>query len=366
MRWFRERRRKKDRRATDRQTGGRRTYDRGTKSTLLGLDWRGRTLRFVELEHFRNTYYLLRAGKWDLPLARNYSSLMSEVDRHRVSESINEMIASHGIVSKNVVLALGSSIAKIKGILVDPSWDDQQINDEVTGKISEWIGQPIDNYCIDYHIVPDEEGKPSRVIVGAAEKQVVDNCCSAITQAGLNPVILDVDCFAIQNAYNLSFEPQNKSISVVAEITAEAVELVVLESSEFKVGQVLNMPKTVDEMIDQENWDASRSDMEIFSHKGDVYLSSLAKALLRRVNGLVGSVFPSTLHGGQQDIALCGTGARFPEMVSYLQSHHEGSVNVLNPFVNIKVSGSFAGEKYVFDEAPEYAIAVGLATRQEF
>jgi type IV pilus assembly protein PilM len=143
-----------------------------------------------------------------------------------VTEAIQEAVGRAGVSTKDAAIALSGRELIIKKIQI-PTVPAKELHDAMQLEAEHHIPFAIDEVYLDYHVV----GKPEEtmdLILVAVKKSKVTECVSVVEAAGLNPVVVDVDGFALGNQFELN-QPEERG---------EAVALVDIGASAMKTNVV--------------------------------------------------------------------------------------------------------------------------------
>jgi hypothetical protein len=128
------------------------------------------------------------------------------MDSASIVESIRSLIEGLRIKTKNVAVSISGHSVYIKIINV-PNMSEEQLEESIRWEAEQQIPFDIEDVNLDFQIL-NEQVSPDQmaVLLVAAKKDMINDYTAVIEEAGLQPAIVDVDVFAIENAYNLNFE----------------------------------------------------------------------------------------------------------------------------------------------------------------
>ena len=172
------------------------------KGSTVGLDIGSSLIKVVEIDHSGPKPRITKFAMTRLlPEAIVEGEIM---DRDLVIEGIKESIELAGITNKEVVTAVSGRAVIVKKVVMDkmPPEDAQEA---IYWEAEQHVPFDIDDVCLDFQILNDDIGaNQMEVLLVAAKKDMVLTHANLIKDAGLVPVIIDVDSFAVQNCYELS------------------------------------------------------------------------------------------------------------------------------------------------------------------
>src|SRR2546427_1463866 len=178
----------------------------GKKQSLLGLDIGSHSIKAVELETRSNKGH--RLVNWGISQPLTEAIVDGEVmDRELVTDASSNLHESRGIKSKNVVAAVSGRAVIVKRIMMNklsPEYAQQAVYWEA----EQHVPYDINDVSLDFEILGPAPNDPKQmqVLLIAAKKDMVLNFSELIREAGLNPLIVDVDSFAAQNALEANYD----------------------------------------------------------------------------------------------------------------------------------------------------------------
>lgn len=170
-------------------------------SSVLGLDISSTAIKVVELEKSGNNFRLQHYTIEPLPQNAMVEGSIADVDQ--VSSSISRAIKRSGARSRNVATAVGGSHVITKRINMPHGLRDDELENQISLEADHYIPYPLDEVNIDFEVIgpSPESATEDEVLLAACRKEIVDDYVAVIEQAGLTPTILDVEYFAVENAY---------------------------------------------------------------------------------------------------------------------------------------------------------------------
>ena len=127
-----------------------------------------------------------------------------------VADAVRRLFANAQFRAKDVAASLSGNSVIVKKITL-PAMTEQELAESIYWEAEQYIPFDIQDVNLDYEVLAangDSHGTMDVLLV-AAKKDKIGDYTSVITQAGRTPVVVDVDAFALQNAYeaNYGFEP---------------------------------------------------------------------------------------------------------------------------------------------------------------
>ena len=177
----------------------------GRSKEVVGLDIGSSSVKLVELKEKRGgEYHLQRVGLEQLsPEAIVDGSIM---DSSLVVDAIARLAEESGVRSTNFATSLSGHSVIIKKIQV-PAMSEEELAESIQWEAEQYVPFDINDVRLDYLVFNDGVGTDSmEVLLVAVKQEKVNDYVSVISQAGMSPVVVDVDAFAVQNAYEVNYD----------------------------------------------------------------------------------------------------------------------------------------------------------------
>lgn len=172
----------------------------GAKKDVIGIDIGASAVKLVRLHTARSGYLLKNLDREPLPPEAVVDS--SIMDSRAVVQAVRDIVARNGIKTTDVVTSVSGHSVIIRKISL-PLMTEDELENSIQWEAEQYIPFEMSDVYLDYHILgpdPNDQGLMEVVLV-AAKREFVDEYVSVIRESGLNPIIMDVDCFAIENIF---------------------------------------------------------------------------------------------------------------------------------------------------------------------
>src|SRR5512145_1348924 len=129
-----------------------------------------------------------------------------------VADAIQGLFATAGVKQKSVVTAVGGRDVIVKKIQMD-RMKESDAREVIRWEAEQHVPFDIKSVELDFQILnPHDEGLQMEVLLVAAKRELVDNKVGLLQDAGINPVIIDVDAFALHNAFEHNYPESRQGI----------------------------------------------------------------------------------------------------------------------------------------------------------
>jgi len=339
----------------------------GRKKTSIGLDIGSGFVKVVEVDHSGAQPEVSRVAMRALaPDAIVEGEIM---DYGLVSETVKGLFEDLGMKQADVVTAIGGHDVIIKKIQMD-RMKEADAREVIRWEAEQHVPFDIKSVELDFQILnPHDEGMQMEVLLVAAKRELVDNKVGLLQDAGINPVVIDVDAFALHNAFEHNYPEAKDGIIALVNVGHETTNVNILENGvpiltrdipfgSRRIREDLQRERglTAEQAEDVVQARETVDDLERFV---DASADEIAVGIERA------SAFLMTREDGETlgRIFLSGGGARVPGMVEALGRRMNVETRLVNPFERVPVRPDAAGEVSIEEAAPMLLLPLGLALR---
>ncbi len=343
--------------------------------TVAGLDIGSSAVKAVELRASGKGFQVAAFGLAPLPPDSIVDGAI--IDAGAVTAAIKQVFGSHPeFKAKEVCASLSGNAVIVKKITL-PVMTETELAQAIHWEAEQYIPFDIQDVNLDYQILDPGTGPESRgsmeVLLVAAKKDKIGDYAGVITQAGRSPVIVDVDAFALQNAYEANYSLEPNAVIVLLNAGASVININVLRGGRSVFTRDISMGGTAYTEALQKELDLSYESAEQLK-KGtpvDGATYEEAQPILHAVNENVlfeihktFDFFKATAESEHLDRIMVSGGAsrvdRFREM---LQARFGVPVEEFDPFKAVACDTALLGDQ-PGDLSASAAVAVGLALRK--
>jgi type IV pilus assembly protein PilM len=352
------------------------------KNHLLGLDIGSYAVKLVEIDQSKQGMRLKNFGIVGLPREAIVEGYIK--DKEAVASAIKQLVRNLKTRNRNVAASISGFSVIIKKIMIGRK-KESELETTIHEEAEQYIPFDINEVNLDFDILipvggtPDEaageDGDRMEVMLVAAKKDIIEDYASLIGMASLSANILDVDAFALQNAFEVNANDLDmKGCIALVNVGAEELGINAIKNgvsmftrdssfggaqiteaimSEFGVEfEEAERIKLGSQKADNEKTEALE---EIFKNITSDWVREITRAL-----EFLSSAFPED---PIEKILLAGGSCRTPGFKKMLESKTNVPVSELNPFEKLIIDEKYFDAKYLEFVAPQAAVAVGLALR---
>jgi type IV pilus assembly protein PilM len=291
-----------------------------------------------------------------------------------VADVIKGLVADLNVSEQNVATSVAGYSVIIKRITVG-KMTEEQLLENIHHEAEQYIPFDLDDVNIDFHVIGENELNPNQmnVMLVAAKKEIVNEYVDLLEMAELNPVVIDIDVFALEKVFEDNYLDLEGTVALI-DIGANKMNLNIVK------GYLSNFTRDVNiggEQITREI--ASRFECSFEEAEAVKVGKDTETAPEEEVNEIVRSVISSWgaeirraidfyySTGSDEDIGrivLSGGASRTSGFSELLSAETSIDVQMSNPFISVQMDERRFDMDYLESVAPQAAICMGLASRR--
>ena len=342
----------------------------GKKSRqIIGLDIGSSSIKAVELKFTKAGYELVSFGMESLAPDTVVDGAI--MDAPQVANAISKIFDAERIKTKNVATSVSGHSVIVKRVPL-PLMTEDELYDRIPSEASQHIPFDIADVNLSYQLLESMDSQMDVLLV-AVKKDKILNHTNVLAQAGKTPVIVDIDAFALQNCFEVNYEPDAAQTVALLNIGASVMNINIVRGGIPLFTRDVSVGGNQYTDALQKELDLSFEDAERLK-KGETLPSvtdEQKQQILRSVSDILTleiqktfDFFRATASGENiQRIVVAGGTARVPGLVDLLREEFAMPVEELNPFRRVLINSGRHGDDQIREYAPRLVIAVGLALR---
>ena len=347
----------------------------GRAKSLVGLDIGSSAVKAVELKQAGKGYKVTAFGAESVPPDSIVDGAI--IDGAAVADAIRRLFDSNKIQTKDVAASLSGNAVIVKKITL-PVITDAELAESIYWEAEQYIPFDIQDVNLDYQILDPGDaanGKATMdVLLVAAKKEKIADYTGVIAQAGRTAVVVDVDAFALQNAFEVNYGIEAGKVVVLLNAGASATNINILQGDQSVFTRDISIGgNAYTEALQKElNLPFELADQLKRGEPVEGVTFEDARPVLRAVTENVMleiqktfDFFKATAASDRIDrIVVSGGASRAEGFLEMLTERFEAPVELFDPFKNV----AFDAKRFQVDAvdaiAPTAAVAVGLALRR--
>ncbi|MBI3447823.1 MAG: type IV pilus assembly protein PilM [Acidobacteria bacterium] len=348
----------------------------GRTKNLVGLDIGSSSVKAVELKDLGKGrgYQLLNIGIEPLsPEAIVDGAIM---DSGLVAETIQRLFTTSRIKSQEVAISLSGHSVIIKKISL-PQMTQEELGESIQWEAEQYIPFDVDDVNIDYQVLegPSLSGEGNMdVLLVAVKKDKINDYTTVLANAGKSAQVVDVDVFALQNAYEVNYDVPSDKVVGLINIGAAVTNIAILQSGSSIFWRDISIGGNLFTEAIQKDLNVPFDQAELLKKGQEVEGANPERvaSVLQAVGEQVGTEIQKTLDffkaTSSSDpvslMVLSGGGSRTPNLAAYLGQRFETHVEMLDPFKKVAVNDRQFPADRLEPLASCASVAVGLALRK--
>jgi type IV pilus assembly protein PilM len=205
-----------------------------TAKAVVGLDIGSSAVKAVELKSAGKGFKVAAYASQPIPPDAIVDGAI--IDAGAVADAIRRMFdANKTFRSKEVCASLSGNAVIVKKITL-PVMTESELGESIYWEAEQYIPFDVQDVNLDYQILDPGTGPDARgsmdVLLVAAKKEKVGDYTGVIAQAGRTPVIVDVDAFALQNAFEVNYGLTPSQVVVLLNAGASAININILHGDQ--------------------------------------------------------------------------------------------------------------------------------------
>jgi type IV pilus assembly protein PilM len=335
--------------------------------SIVGLDIGSKFIKAVQLADSSGQFKVTEFG-------------IAEINPQvSIPDTINELFSKKDFKTKRVVTSVSGRFVFVRYISM-PAMDEEELSNAAKYELGKYIPVEVDEVLHDSQKLEDlaaQEGQEPemRVLLVAAKRTFIDEHVGVLETAGLQPAVVDVDAFALGNAYELSglINPQaiapGKLVALVdigasktnINIMSDAVSYFTREF--YKGGDDLTDAISKKLSLEMKDAEALKRNPADEMEKVQDCIGSVIEDICHDINISI-DYFENQYDKKVEEVYITGGASNSPGLPETLERTLQRPVNRWDPLQYLDVDGlPRESAQELKDYAPQAAIALGLASR---
>ena len=339
---------------------------------LVGLDISSSSIKIVELSGDKGKFRVERYVVEILP--REAVADGNIVNLEATAETVRRAWKRMDTSIRQCAIALPASHVITKKIIVAEGLREDELDLQVESEANQYIPFALDEVNLDYQIIGPAHSSEGEleVLIAASRKEKVEDRVAVVEAAGLKPVVMDIESFAVQAAFEFVKQDigktQDKNIALI-DIGANVMHLVVMRNDQpvysreqaFGGNQLTQNIARLFSMTFEEA-EAEKRRNKLPENYFPEVLQPFVESLALEVSRALQFFFTSTQYNQIDQIVLAGGCAILDGVDKTVASRTQIKTTIADPFVTMAVAEKY--RKGLQIDAPSLMVACGLALRR--
>ena len=341
---------------------------------LVGLDIGSSAIKVAQLKESKGRYFLQKFGV--KPLEPEVIVDGTVMDEGRVVSAIQELFEEANVKNKHVAISISGHAVIVKKISLPPM-PDEELEGQVKLAAEQYIPFDINEVNIDFHVLPSDASEDQQgdmpVILVAAKKDKINELTELVKAAGLIPMVMDVDAFAVENMHAINYPMGQEETTALVNLGASVMNVNIIRagSSLFTRDIPLGGNRYTEAIQREIGLSFEEAEESKKKERGVDSDGMSLNGVMDSVNAEVASEIArtvdyfktSTTNAELSRVLVCGGVARAKGLIQQLADRMQLPVEMADPFAEIDITGCDIEPDVLADLAPSAAVGIGLALR---
>jgi type IV pilus assembly protein PilM len=339
---------------------------------LIGVDISSTAVKLLQLGQVGGRYRVEHYAVEPLPPNAVVEKNIVEVEA--VGEAIRRAFNRSGAKSKFAAAAVAGSAVITKIIPMPADLTEEDMEAQIQVEANQYIPYPIEEVSLDFEVLGPVKDNPDmvNVLLAASRTENVDLRVAALDLGGLGIKVVDVEAFAMENAFKLIADqlavPKDAVVAVV-DVGATMTTLIVLKGQRtiYSREQVFGGKQLTDEVM--RRYGLSYEEAGLAKRQGGLpesyeieVLEPFKEAMVQQISRLLQFFFAGSEFSKVDQVVLAGGCASIAGVADMVEEQIGVPCVVANPLSEMSLSGRVQAQTLAQD-APALMIACGLALR---
>jgi len=342
------------------------------KKEIVGIDIGSSSVKLVQLKEQKGGYVLQNAGIYPLPPEAIVDNTL--MDSSSIVEAVKTLLESMNIKGPEAACSVSGNSVIIRKINL-PAMPPEELEDQIHWEAEQYIPFDINDVNIDFQLLPPDEHDPSRmnVLLVASKKDIINDYQTVFNETGVKLAIVDVDSFAVQNAFEVNYDLGEDDVAALINIGASIMNLNIVKGGISLFTRDVQMGGNLYTEEIQKQFGVSGEEAEKIKITGVCPDKERLQGIITRVNETLALEMRRSLdfynttagEGRISNVYLSGGGAKTSSLQDAVAQRLGLPVEILNPFLKVKYSEKEFDTEYLHEIGPLVTVALGLATRRQ-
>ncbi len=341
------------------------------KKEVVGIDIGSSSVKVVQIKDNKGSFQLLNVGIFPLPAEAIVDNTL--MDSSAIAIGIKSLVASLDIKIKEVVCSISGNSVIIRKIVL-PTMSQEELEEQISWEAEQYIPFDINDVNMDFQILSPDSIDPTRmnVLLVASKKDIINDYVSVFSDAGMQLSVVDVDSFAVQNAFEVNHDYTPEDVIALINIGASVMNVNVIKEGSTLFTRDVQMGGNLYSEEIQKQLGLSGEDAEIGkllaheSHNKELQNVILAvnETITQEIRRSL-DFYNSTANTDRiSRVFVSGGCSKVYKLISAISEKTDLLVEILNPFAKLKYDEKDFDPEYLQEIAPLMAVPVGLAVRR--
>ncbi|NOQ63613.1 MAG: type IV pilus assembly protein PilM [Methyloprofundus sp.] len=341
--------------------------------SLVGIDISTAAIKLLELSKTGARYKVESYAV--VPLAQDAVIDSNISDAAMIADAIKIALKQSGARPRHACVAIAGSAVMTKMISMSAMLSEDEIEEQIMVEADQYIPYSLDEVRLDFEVqkISEDDAEMVDVLLAASRRENVDERVDVLEKAGLTASIVDVEAFAMENAFALLSDQlpnsNDEQTVAIADIGATMTTLNIMHQGRaiYTREQGFGGKQLTEEI--QRRYGLSYEEAGLAKRHGglpDNYdsdvLAPFKRALVQQVARSLQFFISSSANRSIDSIVLAGGCSSIAGIDKLVEQELAIPAFVANPFINMALSNKIKPQS-LSNDASAMMIACGLALR---
>lgn len=341
------------------------------KKEVVGIDIGSSSVKVVQLKDNKGSFQLLNVGIFPLPPEAIVDNTL--MDSAAIAAAIKNLVTSLGIKIKEAACSISGNSVIIRKIVL-PAMPQEELEDQISWEAEQYIPFDINDVNMDFQILSPDNTDPSKmnVLLVASKKDIINDYVSVLSEAGMLLSVVDVDPFAVQNAFEVNYDYSSEDIIALVNIGASVMNINVIKDGITLFTRDVQMGGNLYTEEIQKQIGLSSEDAEFGKLLAHESSNEPLRNVILKVNETITQeirrsfdFYNSTASDDRiSGVFVSGGCSKVFNLTNTISEKIGLPVDILNPFAKLKYNEKDFDPEYLHEIGPLMVVPVGLAIRR--
>ena len=341
------------------------------KKEVIGIDIGSSSVKLVQLKVTNGSYQLLNAGILPLPSEAIVDNTL--MDTTSIVAAVRNLVSSMGIKVKDVACSISGNSVIIRKIVI-PAMPQEELEDQISWEAEQYIPFDINDVNLDFQILSPESNDSSKmnVLLVASKKDIISDYVALFNEAGLHLSVVDVDSFAVQNAFEANHDFASDEILALINIGASVMNINIVKDGTTLFTRDVQMGGNLYTEEIQKQLGLSSEEAESAKMLAHATQNTALLHVLDKVNETITQeirrsldFYNSTANDERiTGLFVSGGCSKVYNLIATISDKTGLPLDTVKPFAKLKFNDKDFDPEYLQEISPLMAVPVGLAIRR--
>jgi type IV pilus assembly protein PilM len=341
------------------------------KKDVIGIDIGSSSVKLVQIKDLKGSYQLLNAGILPLPPEAIVDNTL--MDNASIVNAVKSLVTSLGVKVLDVACSISGNSVIIRKISL-PAMPVEELEDQITWEAEQYIPFDINDVNMDFQILSADSIDPSKmdVLLVASKKDIINDYVAVFNEAGMVLSVVDVDSFAVQNAFELNHDVGSEDIFALINIGASVMNINVVKNGLSLFTRDVQMGGNLYTEEIQKQLGVSSLEAESMKILATETTNKDLLDVIAKVNESIAQEIRRSLDfynstAGDDRITKVFVSGGASKGYNFIESVSDKigvPVELIKPFAKLKYNDKDFDPEYLQEIGPLMAVTVGLAIRR--